>query len=375
MRNTIELHKRWKDNPSKGEVFTPEELVREMLDKIPTSVWENPTSIFLDPCMGKGTFLIDILRRLTTIYGYSKEEAMSRIYGYDVRVKYINYLKRGGFVNIFHKDFLNEDFNMKFDVIVGNPPYNNSGKIKGSKQTSGTSLWLQFLKKTPSLLKEGGICSFIVPAAVGNTNSLGWKSLKNNQIVSLTTGINEKYFKVGTIISNIVFKNDKPTNSHLINDIVVNRDLVAILPNDCDEISLSIMQKISSLNPMKDWNRDYYPIFMEKSEGKTVVGMSFLDRSPQYKVQHKDELVNRGLDSVNICWIETEYPDEMIRLMTSKLFNFFSKQTMLSGNLSIGMVRSLSVPNDWYNLKTDSDIYRVYGLTEDEIKYVESYIV
>lgn len=159
MKKTIERHKRWKDDPSKGEVFTPEELVKEMLDKIPTSVWKNPTSTFLDPCMGKGTFLIDILRRLTTIYGYSLEDAMSRIYGYDVRVKYINYLKRGGFKNVFHKDFLIEEFNMKFDVVVGNPPYQSST----SKSNSANALWVKFGDKVKDLIKEEGFLAFIHP--------------------------------------------------------------------------------------------------------------------------------------------------------------------------------------------------------------------
>lgn len=166
MRNTIELHKRWKDNPSKGEVFTPEELVKDMLDKIPTSVWENPTSTFLDPCMGKGTFLIDILRRLTTIYGYSKEDAMSRIYGYDVRVKYVNYLKRGGFKNVFHKDFLNENNDMKFDVVIGNPPYQSST----SKKNSANALWVKFGDKSKDLVKEEGYMAFIHPDSWVNFN-------------------------------------------------------------------------------------------------------------------------------------------------------------------------------------------------------------
>jgi type I restriction-modification system DNA methylase subunit len=375
MKQTIELHKRWKANPSKGEVFTPSELVREMLDEIPTNVWENPESMFLDPCMGKGTFLIDIVTRLINIYGYSQEDAVSRVYGYDTCVKYVNHLKRGGLVNVFHKDFLNEELNMKFDVIVGNPPYNNNGKIKGTKQTSGTSLWLQFLKKIPSLMNENGICSLIVPAAVGNTNSLGWKALKEKRVISITTGINEKYFNVGTSISNIVFKNQPPTNKHLINGVEVNRDVLQILPNTCNNISLSIMEKISSLNPMNEWNRNYYPEFINKSEGKQVVGMSFLDRSEQYKVQTKEELMARNLNSVNICWIETEYPSNMINLMKSKLFNFYSKQTMLSGNLSVGMVRALSIPKNWCELKSDNDIFQAYGLTTDEINYVESYVI
>lgn len=164
MKNTIEVHKRWKDDPSKGEVFTPIELVKEMLDKIPTSVWENPTSTFLDPCMGKGTFLIEIVNRLVYIYGYSKEDAISRVYGYDIRVKYINYLKRVGFINVFHKDFLNEEFNMKFDVVVGNPPYQE--KVGPNKTES---LWNKFVKKSFEVCSEYGYVSLIHPS--------GWRNI------------------------------------------------------------------------------------------------------------------------------------------------------------------------------------------------------
>jgi hypothetical protein len=161
MKKTIELHKRWKDDPSKGEVFTPEKLVCEMLDKIPEFVWKNPTTTFLDPCMGKGTFLIEIVRRLINIYGYSKEEAISRVYGYDIRVKYINYLKRGGLVNIFHKDFLKENIKMKFDVVVGNPPYQDSNK------PGDNALYQHFTKKVLSeLLKDTGYFSFVLPTTM-----------------------------------------------------------------------------------------------------------------------------------------------------------------------------------------------------------------
>ena len=119
---------KWKADPSKGEVFTPIELVNEMLDNISESIWRNPESIFLDPCMGKGTFLIEIVRRLVYIYGYTEHDAKSRVYGYDIRVKYINYLQRRGFVNVRHKDFLSETIKMKFDAIVGNPPFSKNSK-------------------------------------------------------------------------------------------------------------------------------------------------------------------------------------------------------------------------------------------------------
>lgn len=165
MKQTIELHKRWKDDPSNGEVFTPIELVREMLDKIPSSVWENPESKFLDPCMGKGTFLVEIINRLVYIYGYSKEDAISRVYGYDVRIKYINYLNRGNLKNVFHKDFLSEEFNMKFDVVIGNPPY----QVKVG-ETNTEPIWDKFVLKSFEVVEEGGFVSLIHPS--------GWRSPK-----------------------------------------------------------------------------------------------------------------------------------------------------------------------------------------------------
>jgi len=156
---------KWKSDPSKGEVFTPVELVNEMLDKIPEEVWRNPKSLFLDPCMGKGTFLIEIVNRLIYIYKYSEEDAKSRVYGYDVRVKYINYLRRRGFINVQCKDFLNEEIKMKFNVIIGNPPYHE--KV-GNKKTE--PLWNKFFHKSLSILNEGGYLSLIHPS--------GWRNIE-----------------------------------------------------------------------------------------------------------------------------------------------------------------------------------------------------
>jgi len=132
---------KWKADSSKGEVFTPITLVCEILDKIPEEVWTNPNTTFLDPCMGKGTFLLEIVRRLVYIYGYTEDDAKSRVHGYDIRVKYINHLTRRGLKNVRHKDFLNEVINMEFDVVLGNPPY-----LKG--------VWRKFFKQSVSLSKQ-----------------------------------------------------------------------------------------------------------------------------------------------------------------------------------------------------------------------------
>lgn len=47
-----------------GEVFTPPELVNEILDQLPTDVWSDPTKTWLDNSCGAGAFLIEVKRRL-----------------------------------------------------------------------------------------------------------------------------------------------------------------------------------------------------------------------------------------------------------------------------------------------------------------------
>jgi hypothetical protein len=228
-----------KTNPSKGEVFTPESLVQEMLDKIPVEVWENPNSLFLDPCMGRGIFLIEIVNKLVYIYGYTEQDAQSRVYGYDTNIKYVGPLRRRGFANVQNKDFLNEEFNMKFDVIIGNPPYQE--KV-GNKKTE--PLWNKFVKKSFEVSKDGGYVSLIHPT--------GWRDIegkfKNIQEILKSKKIHylslhnekdsQKIFGVQSCFDWYVSQNTQPSTGFLttikcMDDSIVNEGLTTMdfIPN------------------------------------------------------------------------------------------------------------------------------------------------
>jgi type I restriction-modification system DNA methylase subunit len=66
-----------------GEVFTPAELVQEVLDKMDQSLFADPDKTFLDNCCGDGQFLSEVLIRKVQ-NGINFETALSTIYGVDI---------------------------------------------------------------------------------------------------------------------------------------------------------------------------------------------------------------------------------------------------------------------------------------------------
>ena len=68
-----------------GEVFTPTELVREMLEQIPIGQFQDHTKTFLDPSCGDGQFLGEVLIRKME-NGSTFEQALSTVYGVDLMI-------------------------------------------------------------------------------------------------------------------------------------------------------------------------------------------------------------------------------------------------------------------------------------------------
>ena len=69
-----------------GQVWTPKEIIIKMMDKIPEDTWKDPTKTFLDPTMGSGNIIIEMLNRRINEYGIDPRQALSTTFGIEIDV-------------------------------------------------------------------------------------------------------------------------------------------------------------------------------------------------------------------------------------------------------------------------------------------------
>ena len=70
-----------------AEVFTPDFVVKDMCDLVPSEIWENIESTVLEPACGNGNFIVEILARK---YSHCKTEkdglkALASVVGVDIQ--------------------------------------------------------------------------------------------------------------------------------------------------------------------------------------------------------------------------------------------------------------------------------------------------
>jgi hypothetical protein len=190
--------------------FEIDTLVTEMLDKIPVEMWVSETTTFLDPAMGGGQFIRAIIERLRQ-YGHSDENIRDRVFGIENNQLRVNFaVNKYSLIGTYiSTDFLSWETDMKFDVIVGNPPYQ-----KNSGAATSTPLWGQFVKKSFELSAPGGVVSLVHPTGWRNVSG-NFEYVKdiinNNNLIYLSVNdfeMGQKTFGVGTAYDWYLVKNE-----------------------------------------------------------------------------------------------------------------------------------------------------------------------
>ena len=190
-----------------GEVFTPIELIQEMLDKLPQSVWSNPELKWLDPANGVGNFPMVAYQKL--MKGLEKWEPNNdkrskhiienMLYMVEINPKNVKISRKifGSKANICCANFLEDSEKCfkqfavdKFDVVMGNPPFQPE-KTEADKRQGGHGgkiIWDKFIVKSLEILENNGFLCFITPS--------GWRK-PENKLYDLMTKENQlKYLHI-----------------------------------------------------------------------------------------------------------------------------------------------------------------------------------
>ncbi len=164
-----------------GIYYTPFKVVNQIVESIS---FKNQKGI-VDPGCGSGNFLIQTFKKMRT-EGISTNHIIKNLYGFDIdniavllskiNIYILDSKIKFHDIKVFNADFLNDDFDIKFDIVIGNPPwgkkYTNQEKntIKEKYDLSFSKLdsFSQFIIRSFTYLNDGGSLSFVLPSSVLN---------------------------------------------------------------------------------------------------------------------------------------------------------------------------------------------------------------
>lgn len=239
-------------NLSNDEVFTPPKIVNQMLDMLPDEIWHDSKVTFLDPVCKSGVFLREIAKRLIEglkeeipdlqeridhifhkqIYGIAITEltslisrrslycskypnskySLSRFENIEGNIRYKriehqwkndkcifcgapkSVYNRGKDLETYayewiHTNEVEKIFNMRFDVIIGNPPYQMNFGIEGNNSSNAKSIYNLFIdnaiKLNPKYLCMITPSRWMTKTAQGIPGSWVEKMLKCNHFVTI----------------------------------------------------------------------------------------------------------------------------------------------------------------------------------------------
>lgn len=288
----------------------------------------------------------------------------------------------------------NNSMKFPFDAVVGNPPYNDSNN-------GNIPIYGDFVKKA---LQLGETVSMVIPSSLAMSDERGGDEIRPLVFNSKTKLI--KFLPTGTFenadVETLYFSVGKDPVSATT---VTNKDRKSYKTSNYggyiwqDETLLKILTKCNSAGATESWIKftriekpktSSAPIktLVLVSPSKTVFAdTNIVDRFVnEYRVvtsllpnsrHHLDVLaiippgiaVKEGY-TVTVCSNITE-ADNLVRYLKSKLVLFLYAKTKTSRTLrtpQLKFIPKVDLTRTW----TDAELYAHFGLTEEEIAYVEA---
>ena len=439
---TIRKHLSPKDTEKNmyGEVFTPLELVYKMLSCLPNDVWKNPNLIWLDPSAGSANFPIvvyyKLMDSLKTIKGNGLENEKKRSKWIIEKMLYMNELNPVNVAltkkifkmidpdatpNITKGDFIKNAKTLlpnnreKFDIIMGNPPYNES-RIK---KTSDTPLYSKFIDTALEITDK---LLFIVPSrwfsGGKGLNEFRQMMLSRDDIVLINHIENSRTIWPSVVIAGGVnyFLIDKEYSglTHFIDEasdktvdiklnkfdiLVPNVSAYPIINKIIDEPKLNKLYlstghfgiNSNSEHFLDTANADTIKCYVSKAKGavkyvdKTHIkqdykfwkifspqgaGKTMRDSFSSLIIGKPNEIASQTFFSFKV---NSESEAESLKsYLETKFVNFMLSLRKIDHHISENTIMWIPLPPiDKGKLWTDAAIYKLYGLTDSEIRMIE----
>lgn len=396
---------------TKGILGKPDsaEMWNSIISNIPDHVFLKNDLKILFPACGHATEADVIVKRMIQL-GVSVEKIKDCLYLVDKYKVFTKEATRKGYTNVFKADFLDWNPGMKFDVVIGNPPYQGTNTVSEDRaQPKNHNLWTKFIHKIfEDLVKDDGYVSFVTPDSWMSPSNDVFKLFKENQVhvVDLECG---KYFNVGSSFTAWTAQKTPVTKETSFGKVAVNLKEFPYLPRDLEK-TLSIHKKVieyskNNINAVRGKSYKSIDVVGDITCHSSKPCVSKVQTEEfKYPLLHTNaqtrwsNIKSAYFDNIKVMWTLSGYYRPQINLgdkgftevnqailvdskaeaeavmsyMNSKLYHFIVTTAKWSGFLN-GKVFTMLPDLGKTKLYTDSDIYKIFNLTEDEIKIVESY--
>lgn len=283
----------------------------------------------------------------------------------------------------------------KFDVVVGNPPYDSP-----NDESSFTNLWADFVHKAFELSSKYTV--MITPKTWANQVSISNKSSKVFDLIknhAIFVNIDEcaKYFNgIGSSFSYYILDCDNRQKCKIVTpteQLVVNWDEILFVPNDFNHLTISIIHKLlnremfdfitssGTVGNVSNTKTDKHIYSIRYSMGtekwsdtphlyqfteKLVFPNQTAKNFPVYAPESAP--ANRGV--FYIVRNEDE-ANTMLTYIKSKPIQFLIRQQRTHhGFLNTTVIQKIPKIDLSQNF-TDQDLYQYFNLTQEEIDLIE----
>ncbi len=177
-----------------GAYYTPTKIVKKIINEIDFKNFADKT--ILDPCCGAGNFLLQLPAELNIeqIFGNDIDQTAIIITRLNMALKFKIKDTKILYKNFTNKNYLIDDFDKKFDLIIGNPPWGaefeqvTTDKLQKKyicAKCKNIESYDVFIEKSLSCLNQDGDLFFVLPEAVltvKNHENIRKIILKNNSV-------------------------------------------------------------------------------------------------------------------------------------------------------------------------------------------------